>query len=147
MPLPPGLQILGLTATPTSKDSLAATLAGMRELARNLAAEYVVVDEKDEELLVSLGSKKLRLRLVQAAGQQAICYRYSSGGRQLMVYTHASSTHTISISPLQRAVPNIEQAEVVVQLEAADDGFARRLGAFVVAAVERLREGLGLPGG
>lgn len=47
------LQILGLTATPTSKDSLAATLAGMRELARNLAAEYVVVDETDAELLVS----------------------------------------------------------------------------------------------
>ncbi|PRW32572.1 type III restriction enzyme [Chlorella sorokiniana] len=88
-------QILGLTATPTSKDSLAATLAGMRELARNLAAEYVVVDERDEELL--------------------------------------------------RAVPSIEQAEIVVRLEAADDGFARRLGAFVVAAVEWLREGLGLP--
>lgn len=34
-----------------------------------------------------------------------------------------------------------------MQLEAADDGFARRLGAFVVAAVERLQEGLGLPGG
>ncbi|KAI7838087.1 hypothetical protein COHA_008096 [Chlorella ohadii] len=89
------LLILGLTATPTSKDSLAATLAGMRELARNLAAEYVVVDEKDAELLL--------------------------------------------------AVPSIEQAEIVVQLEAADDGFARRLGAFVVAAVERLQEGLGLP--
>lgn len=52
--MPPALQILGLTATPTSKDSLAATLAGMRELARNLAAEYVVVSEKDEELLVRL---------------------------------------------------------------------------------------------
>lgn len=51
--VPHTLQILGLTATPTSKDSLAATLAGMRELARNLAAEYVVVSEKDEELLVS----------------------------------------------------------------------------------------------
>ncbi len=44
-------------------------------------------------------------------------------------------------------MPSIEQAEIVVQLEAADDGFARRLGAFVVAAVERLQEGLGLPGG
>ena len=44
-------------------------------------------------------------------------------------------------------MPSIEQAEIVVKLEAADDGFARRLGAFVVAAVERLQEGLGLPGG
>lgn len=44
-------------------------------------------------------------------------------------------------------MPDIEQEEILVQLEAADDGFARRLGAFVVAAVEQLQEGLGLPGG
>ena len=41
---------------------------------------------------------------------------------------------------MQRAVPDIEQHEILVQLEAADDGFARRLGAFVVAAVERLQQ-------
>ena len=48
----------------------------------------------------------------------------------------------------QRAVPAVQEEEIVVELEAADDAFARRLGAFVVAAVERLRQALAaaLPG-
>ena len=49
-------QILGLTATPASKASLDATLGALRQLATNLGAQYVVVDERDEELLVRAGA-------------------------------------------------------------------------------------------
>ena len=46
------VQILGLTASPVSKATMDATYAGLAQLQRNLDAQYVVVDEKDEELLV-----------------------------------------------------------------------------------------------
>ena len=44
-------------------------------------------------------------------------------------------------------MPDIEQEEILVQLEAAVEGFARRLVVFVVAAVVLLLEGLGVRGG
>ncbi len=43
-------------------------------------------------------------------------------------------------------VPQVEQEEVLVEVSAQDYSFARRLGGFVLAAVERLRAELGLAG-
>lgn len=152
-PFPSPPQVLGLTATPASKASLHATLAGMRELARNLAAQYRVVAEDDQELLVSSSCWA-------GAGMPGHCCCACSAcpasrARGVLCASllpcaapgHPSEPPPPSARcPAQSAVPDIEQEEVLVQLEPADDGLARRLGGFVVAAVERLREGLGLPG-
>jgi hypothetical protein len=49
------VQILGLTASPVSQTTLDASYEGLRKLQRNLDARYMVVDERDAELLVSVG--------------------------------------------------------------------------------------------
>ncbi|EFN54011.1 hypothetical protein CHLNCDRAFT_58365 [Chlorella variabilis] len=89
-------QVLGLTASPASRDSLDATLQALHQLELNLDAQLYVVDESDEEL--------------------------------------------------RAAVPEVQGEEVLVDLAPLDDGLGRRLGAFVVTAVQELTLGLGLSG-
>ena len=53
--MPP--QVLGLTASPASRDSLDATLQALHQLELNLDAQLYVVDESDEELRVRVGDR------------------------------------------------------------------------------------------
>lgn len=49
---PPPWQILGLTASPAAKASLASTYEALARLAANLGARYLVLDESDPEVQV-----------------------------------------------------------------------------------------------
>ena len=83
------MQILGLTASPVSKATLDATYAGMAQLRHNLDAQYVWVDEKDAELLVSP-------RPACRAGKHAACLgTHPHAGRSAMkwVCTAESGMH------------------------------------------------------
>lgn len=58
-------------------------------------------------------------------------------------------THTMlmpSLSPPQAVLPELAHEEVFVDAAPEDCNLGRRLGCFVVAAVEELRSALGLPG-
>lgn len=57
--------MLGLTATPVSKATLAGTYAGLQELASNLHATYLALDEADSELLVRCSRSSLAGPLAQ----------------------------------------------------------------------------------
>lgn len=53
-PCPPVLltQLIGLTASPASRDTTVATYMALHRLRDNLEAEYLVLDRRDEELMV-----------------------------------------------------------------------------------------------
>ncbi|KAL4424248.1 hypothetical protein ABPG75_001549 [Micractinium tetrahymenae] len=72
-------QILGLTASPVSKASPDATYAGLLQLKRNLHAEYVVLDERDEELLKVVPQVQQQEVLVPVAAQDASFARRLGG--------------------------------------------------------------------
>lgn len=144
-PSSPTHQILGLTATPVSKATLAGTYAGLQKLAGNQHAAYVALDEADTELLVR------RWRYLPAASRRLpACWGCWLGlGSWCAACVPCSAWSAVSQPPRppaltpppapQRVVPAIQEEEVTVTLDELDDGLACRLGAFVAEAVEAVR--------
>jgi hypothetical protein len=132
-------QIIGLTASPVSKNTDAASAAALEALALSLKANYVVLDESSSMLAV-------RVRAVATLYLKSLHNDKVRTMRRLL----ERLSHAWHNLRMQEVLPEVTEEVVEVTVTVEDTRFAKIIGKFVLDAIELLEPqlpGAGKQGG